>query len=418
MFLYGILFVFLIFAQFFEENMPGLNYWDEIITILILLVGIFKCLIKKRIEVNIIKLWIPIKCFVALGLFGNILHPGIQYNNSIIFRDILASIKFLIVVYALRLIKIDSNRQKRITRLAANISKLIIVVTFVIAVITYPMNTYFYTGEIRLVKCFRFVFGHPTFFVSSYVILTGILIADNNKKNRVFIIFNCILLFLAQRDKGYIAILMALVIVFLGETKCTRYLDRIVKSSPKSIWRFRSIFIVIAMGIIAFLIGKEKIFLYFQWGMSAARPALYVVGVRIAFDYFPFGSGFGTFASTLSVRNYSNIYDIYNISKVLGLSREYSAFVGDVFWPYVYGQFGMVGFLLYLKMIYDIIKYQLTRALKSSERLALIFLWVYIIVASTAEAFFTNSTGIEVATIMGIFIGYNYERKEDYDRDR
>lgn len=408
--LYGILFAFLIFVNFFESYIPYFNYWDELFTIAIIFWLIFRC---RKISAKDIILWMALIGIVLLGLLGNFIHPGIQENNSIIIRDILASTKFFIVTFALQNYHITFEKQKRLTKVAANISRITIIIMIIVAAIAYPFNTKFYIDDIRIFKPFQFIFSHPTFLVTACVLMMTVLIADSVARNKVFIICNCIIIFLAQRDKGYVALALAIIILVLGENKCARYLNSIVESSKKSIWRWRAIGILSIMVIAAYMIGREKINLYLGWGLTAARPALYIVGFRIASDFFPLGAGFGTFASTLSTRSYSRIYDMYHISGVLGLTREDFSYVGDVFWPYVYGQFGFVGLILYIQMIYCIVKRQLKNVMRSSDRLAVIYLWIYILVASTAEAYFTNATGVQSAIILSIFIGCNFNKRKE-----
>lgn len=409
MMLYGLLFALIILVDFFESNVPYFNYWDEFLTIAIVIWQFFKC---KRISVRSIKQWVLLIGIILLGLLGNFLHPGIQSNNITIYKDIMAATKFFIVIYALDERNVKNIKQIRITNNAAKISRVIIVCMLVVAVITYPLNTSLYTGEVRIIKSFQFIFSHPTFLVTSSVLMMTVLIADSVEKNKIYLICNCIILFLAQRDKGYVALLLSMVILLLGEKRCTIYLNNIVESSKKSVWRWRALILLSIMVILAYNIGKEKINLYLGWGLVAARPALYIVGLKIAFEFFPIGSGFGTFASTLSVRNYSAIYDKYKISGVLGLTREYYGFAGDVFWPYIYGQFGVVGFVIYIKIMFNVLKRQLKSSLRSSDRLAILYLWIYILVASTAEAYFTNATAVQSAIILSVYIGYNNKRRD------
>ena len=94
------------------------------------------------------------------------------------------------------------------------------------------------------------------------------------------------------------------------------------------------------------MLAKDKVAYYFSYGLTAARPALYLVGLRIVRDFFPIGSGFGTFASSLSGEYYSSLYGNYGISGVMGLTQTDYSYMADVFWPYIYGQLGVLGLSL------------------------------------------------------------------------
>ena len=167
----------------------------------------------------------------------------------------------------------------------------------------------------------------------------------------------------------------------------------------------------VCIGLIGFLIGKDKVQYYFSYGLSSARPALYITGIKIAIDFFPFGSGFGTFASSLSGKYYSNIYEQYGISNVDGLRRMKYAYMADAFWPYIYGQFGYIGLICYAKLLINLFKAHLRGLTNQDEAIAALILWVYALFSSTAETFFTNATAVQFALILSLFIGTNTKLK-------
>ena len=85
---------------------------------------------------------------------------------------------------------------------------------------------------------------------------------------------------------------------------------------------------------------------------ETVRSALYDRSAQIAIDYFPFGSGAGTFGSMPSRDlQYSPIYHKYGISQLYGgygTLESGGEFLMDVFWPKVLAEAGMIGFSCYL----------------------------------------------------------------------
>jgi hypothetical protein len=73
---------------------------------------------------------------------------------------------------------------------------------------------------------------------------------------------------------------------------------------------------------------------------------LYRASFQIAADYFPFGSGLATFGGWISAIFYSPIYSKYGLESISGLEQG-GTFITDTFWPYIIGQFGILGFFLY-----------------------------------------------------------------------
>jgi len=83
------------------------------------------------------------------------------------------------------------------------------------------------------------------------------------------------------------------------------------------------------------------------------RLGMYLASYNIAIDYFPFGSGPGTFGSLSSIIGwYSSIYFDYGVSNIGANSPEEVA-IGihtllDTFWPHILGELGFIGTLIYV----------------------------------------------------------------------
>ncbi len=83
---------------------------------------------------------------------------------------------------------------------------------------------------------------------------------------------------------------------------------------------------------------------------TQARNVLYSTSLRIARDYFPFGSGLGTFGGWISALYYSPLYAKYGIDSIYGLEKG-GEFITDTFWPYLTAQFGIFGIICYVWII-------------------------------------------------------------------
>ena len=97
---------------------------------------------------------------------------------------------------------------------------------------------------------------------------------------------------------------------------------------------------------------------------------------------------------------------MYGISDVWGLQKRFYDFVSDAFWPYIYGQFGAFGLLIYIKLILDIFFSQFRSRITNGSRIAMAAVWIYALIASTSEAYFTNGTGVQMALFLALIIGY------------
>lgn len=160
-----------------------------------------------------------------------------------------------------------------------------------------------------------------------------------------------------QRNK-YIALALVLTgmiapkFKFLGEVMCFIYLlfflkKRMYFKSPKTMWT-----IALLMAAVLF-VTWERFDAYYISGWSGtgasgrmARPETYKTAIQMLWDYFPFGSGMGSFACNGAWRYYSPIYYEYNLNTVWGLD-EGGGFICDAYYPTL-AQFGVVGLFFFI----------------------------------------------------------------------
>lgn len=407
--MYSLIFLFIVLIGTIDYRIPLGSFWDEAVVLIVIALWIFKLICDDdRIPRHFFVCVLAVILMLAIGIAGNLLHPGYQESIVAIVKDIFAFIKFpIVMLLAPELIKPTEKDRKKIEKIA----KILVVVTIVFAVVGYVVDIGVYANDVtRVLKTFEFFYQHCTFFVFSYVIVLVALINKSMKKNCVYILMCCFLLFMTQRTKAYFVIALVLFIMVVGSDVVTKFFKLI----PNKV-KIKSKYFVCAavlLLIAGWMLGKDKILYHFQYGLSAARPALYIVGIFLARDYFPIGSGFGTFASFLSGEYYSNVYYEYGISTVMGMRPESYSFIGDVFWPYIYGQLGVLGLILFVMIVVCFFVKHLRKVANKNQLVVFLIIWIYALFASTAEAFFTNGSAIQMALALALFVG-NKEGKID-----
>lgn len=170
---------------------------------------------------------------------------------------------------------------------------------------------------------------------------------------------------------------------------------------------------VVALGLV-FLAAKEKILFYAQGFFiqdadpeavvhNLARPLLYLTSGDILMDYFPFGSGFASFATHASRIDYSSIYSDYGLDIVWGLSEEYSSFVADTHFPSL-AQFGWVGVILFVLFwrVLIVKANKCTRNMGDSPAyFSIVLIFVFLMIECVADAAFTNNRGLMSMLLLG-----------------
>ncbi len=87
-------------------------------------------------------------------------------------------------------------------------------------------------------------------------------------------------------------------------------------------------------------------------GEGIARVVLYVKSVEMARDFFPLGTGQGTFGSIPVNMIYSDVYHDYELSDIWGLGEDDEVnFIMDTHWSSVLGEAGVLGLLLYIMLM-------------------------------------------------------------------
>lgn len=177
---------------------------------------------------------------------------------------------------------------------------------------------------------------------------------------------------------------------------------------------FKTIAIAV-LGIAAMLaVSWKKMVLYFGVGKSIesipegflARAMLYTTSVEVFTDYFPFGSGFASFASYSSGVYYSDIYSKYGIENIKGISKNNYSYIADTYYPCL-AQFGVVGVLLYLLFFIYIIRkaYRLFLETHIEKYFIIPFLIIgYLLIENIADATFTGHRGFFIMMLLGLVL--------------
>ena len=131
------------------------------------------------------------------------------------------------------------------------------------------------------------------------------------------------------------------------------------------------------------------------------------VAFQIAKDYFPIGTGFGTYASAEASKVFSPVYELYNFEYLLRfeVNRQWVGFLNDTFWPIIIGQTGVIGTVAYLGALGSV--FVASWKLQKKQLygfVAVLYAWCHLLINSIAEPSFNNSTAVPLAVIMGIVL--------------
>lgn len=305
-------------------NVVKFDFSDELLCILLLLYAIT----KKRFIAKEKKKTGEIKIYIAIMLFYVVYSFVIDITTPRgIWLDILQQIRPYTVFYLTWMLapQFTETQKKLIVR--------VMLASFLGYLFFFRTNPY-------VVSPFG---GEESAALGQIALCCGMiyfLFTEHTKRNRNIAIF-LMLIGLASGKSKYI-----------GE--CIAFIALVVYVDKKI--RFDNMATYLKVGLLGTVIiffTWTKFNAYYVEGFQEdaermARPETYKTGLLIMKDYFPFGSGLGTFASAAAAKEYSPLYYKYKIDDIWGLTPENPMFLADTFYPIVYSQFGFFGALMFL----------------------------------------------------------------------
>ncbi len=373
----------LIFQNFIKDYFHLFQYFDELLAIIGLVIFVF-----SNKDKNDKKIMTCIILLLIIGIIPNVLY---KYQKlSLVLLDVLLTFKFFLVYYLSEKLINEEFIKKNSKEIRTHV-KIITILLFFLTIVNYIFELW--PSQIRFgILSNRLFYDHPSLLASICVFLYAMLnlTKDSNykKKNRIY---NLIMFFMIISTLRYKAIGSAFIIIFISYY---------IYKKQKAI----AITKLIPIAIFAILVGWNQIRYYYIDISESARSQLSVKSVLIAKDYFPFGTGFGTYGSHVSGVNYSPVYTMYNMQNIHGLTKKDPSFISDTFWPMIIGQFGFFGLIIYIYILYLI--YKIIHNTYDKDEIDLyvakVISLLYLIILSSSDSSFVNPAAIPFAIIIGI----------------
>ncbi len=392
-FLFIIIFYLFIFQNPLQNTFHVFRYFDEIFALSIIPLYLIKEIKYKNNKHKISEIIIILILICLTGLYSNI-KLNIQDFKSI-FSDIIVLLKFFLVYMLSNTFFTKEFMENNKKKILCHVH-LIIIVLFILSIANYLFNLFPY--EIRYgIMSNKLFFSHPTFLVAISVFLISMNTFLSKKIINSYTLMALFIIISTLRFKA-IGITVGIILI-------SYYVNKTNKKITVSK--------LVIIGLIVFLVSFQQISYYF-FNTGFARKELTTTAFKIAKDNFPLGTGFASFGSYFSVTNYSPIYYKYNLNSVWGISPQYADFVSDTFWPMILGQFGILGLILYIRLLYIILK-NLQNEYSTENKyiyLAKLMCFIYLIISSTSESAFVNPISVPLAFVIGLKVKHISKEKE------
>lgn len=356
------------------EIRGGRSYFDEGLA-LVCMFYVVCLLLKGRLDgkdrISVVFLTVVI----FIGILSNVMSK-LAYSWFSIIVDVISETKFLWVLFAFKYY-ITSKVYNDISRLLRPIAKIFCYLAGVFAIVSQFVNLGMTGTERYGIKSFRFVFPMSFQFLAVALVAIAVLSArENEKSNKYCYVSICIALILATKSSPLLFSVMFIFLLFYF-----KYHGKIKTRT------------IIFIGLIVVILGTFQIQTYLM-NENAPRYLFFYYGGKTANTYFPLGSGFATFGSDQAARNYSRLYYQYGFNNMFGMNVEDGSFLSDTFWPMAIGQFGWIGFLIYIYIYIRVFLSFKKIAIKKEQKAFLYAAYLQYMIHAIGAAILSTSAGV------------------------
>lgn len=400
-----IVYVFIINIFLFQTPLQKIfkqiKYFDELMSVLLFVSLLLYIAIHKKLVLLIkeeIKILIILILFIIIGTVNNFIFE-IQTSWSAIFLDIGNFIKFyMIYLGSLNLVRF--LRKDIVIKVLAKNIKLYTIITFCFSILNL-LKDIGMSYDIRYgIRSFQFIHNHPG--TLSVVCICYILILNiyreyfKTKDIKIYLVLNLLILITTLRIKS-----IALVVIYL--------ILSYMLINNKKINLGKIITICFALVVVSY----KQIIHYFISDLTP-RSALLRGGLDTAIKYFPLGAGFSTYGSYGASKYYSSLYYDYGFNNMYGLSPQLMLFGTDSFWPMIMGQFGFLGLVMYIYILYNLMKVIIKRTQGFKYiKIGAYFIFIYLLVSTVTDSAIVHYTSVGIFFLLPLCWKNTMEKKEN-----
>lgn len=391
--------IFISYISFLIPEISG--FYDEFLAMLFFSVIVVIIGTKTKIHLYREEKYIfYLLAFIAFwGLLSNYMTlPKYKTNPIAIYSDFIVIFKAYTAYFGIRLLMHSIDSEMILNKLAYYVE---IIFYLLVVLVLLDLIFKFFPIERRYgLRSVQLFFGHPSRYSTAFGIIFMLLFYKYINSRRWFLLIILLIGMFSLRVKFFGFVLIAFILFHFRHT---------IRRIPR-----KQIFIYLGLfTILLFFMFQEQILMYFSWEKARtgwSRGILTYKSIVIANDFFPFGTGFGTYAGNFSGIYYSWVYHLYDLDQVYGITADNPAFISDQFWPMVLGQFGWLGFIAYGLMMINFIMlfmklFKQSRITNSINRMVLPFLALFmLLIDSTSDSIFSQDRAVNLFILIALTI--------------
>ena len=391
------------------------RFVDELL-FMVSVVYIMGSIIKKGVlNRQYAKMFVVMALIVGLGILSNS-SSDVKRSFMMIVLDIVFILKDFICFIAAGMYFNERGFSKRKMKLLVGEVHLILWIALICLCISQVVDIGM-TYKVRYgIKCFKFVYSNPGMWSQYCIIFLLILTAELQYKmltqKRIFNFAILAAVWLTScRSRAFATVALWIFLMVIGrKIKDVSELDG--AHAKKTIKGFMKPQYITLAVVVVLLLGWSQIQEYFGDEAVTARSLLGKGGISVMREYFPLGSGFGTFGTEVAANYYSPLYYKYGLSSYWALAEGGTELV-DCYWPAIAAELGFWGVLLMVLLIALFIK-KFVRDSKGRKYYLIMALTysAYLLMSSTATAIFSSYITAGFIVIAMALINVESEKQE------
>ncbi len=397
--IFQMILIAMIFQDLLQVNVPFFSYMDEGLAMITTIYALILLLNKKK-AIKITKYELIALIFFLLYLFlgfvSNATHNIIGFKHGIL--SMIMTAKGYMLYFSCRVIFQYYDVKASILKNISKVLEISLYILALIGIVNIPLNFLEDQGMRFGLHTVSIGFSHPTELAFFAIIsMTTILLYYNY----------------TNKTKGELSVIIAssLLVLFTGRSKAIAFICVyiILFYFMKLIKKFKLKYFILLIPIMVYIALPRIISEFF----NGARGYLYTAGYKIAKDYFPLGTGFGTFGSYMSREFYSPLYYEYGLSSVWGLSPSMPSYIADTYWAMIIGETGFIGVVLLILVLYFIFVQFLKGYNDYKSKIITFGLICYTVVTSIAEPIYSSNKCAALFMVLALFMTI---RKSYYEK--
>ena len=366
-----------------------IKYLDEATAVLMGIIFLADCIYTRRVHWDELLIIALTACMVALGLAGNLKYD-LVHTKYYWALDAFNMFKFIVTsLGAVRLFSRTKNNEYIIQYLAL-FSEIVIIVSTICLIINCFTDINMSTDVRYGFRTYNFVFKRVGDYYEACLYFLMIFFADLYvEKRRItwwFIVLTILNMVSTLRSRAFAY--AALFILF--------YIAFVVFKVKKVKLRYTVPILLIAAITFA---GQ---FIYYFSG-DKARNVLVRYGIHTMIAYFPIGSGFATFGTSVAKDHYSKLFFRYGFWRYFGTSMSHSNYLLDTYWPAIMAELGFFGAIVMLIVILLLFKRNVLKCNNPYSRICIYGCWIPLLISSTvSSSFMAGTKAMVMSSLVGI----------------